>query len=294
MFLVYVDDIVLTSSSPHFVTDTITRLGDEFKLRDLGLVRYFLGIHVTPLDDGSLFLSQQQYASNLLHDLNLQNLKPATTPMEKKLVFPLNDPLLNEADCTKYRRVLGSLQYLTTTRPDISYAVNSSLKIEAFVDADWAGDPSDRRSHGGYISCFGGNIVSWRSAKQQTVARSTTEAEYRSVADAAAELNWIRNVLVKLGVKVVDPMTIWCDNVGATYLAANPVWHSMSKHMGVNYHFIREQVQDHTLRVEHIGTKQQPADLLTKALAKKDFHYLRDKFMGILPINLRGGIKAHK
>lgn len=165
---------------------------------------------------------------------------------------------LSAEDTTRYRSVVGALQYLSLTRPDISFCVNrvcqflsaptivhwaavkrilrylhatsdlglcftksGSSLLSAFSDADWAGNPDDRRSTGGYAIFFGGNHVSWSSRKQQTVSRSSTEAEYKAVADATAELIWIQVLLRELGIPPIRPPSLWCDNIGATYLSAN-------------------------------------------------------------------------
>lgn len=184
----YVDDIVVASSSDSTTEQIINQLRNEFSIKDLGNLCFFFGIHVTRSSEG-MFLSQQQYVVNLLNDEGLDNLKPASTPMEPKLDLSLSTTSrLNHLETMMYRRVLGRLQYLTTTRPDISYAVSklsqflssptkchwqalqrvlqyvsrtpflgillrptTSTKVSVFSDADWAGDASDRRSHGGYL-----------------------------------------------------------------------------------------------------------------------------------------------
>nr|XP_009772145.1 PREDICTED: uncharacterized protein LOC104222599 [Nicotiana sylvestris] len=158
----------------------------------------------------------------------------------------------------RYRRVLGRLQYLSFTRPDISYA---------------AGDLTDRSSTFGYILFLDSNPISWSSKKQKTVVRSSTEAEYRAVANALVELLWVRNLLLEMRLHVRDTPTIYCDNIGVTYLSENPGLHSRMKHIEVDFHFVRNNVEQKMVRVVHVHSADQLADMLTKALAKPAFEH---------------------
>ena len=233
------------------------------------------------------------------------NCKPASTPMSttEKLSVYDGTPLGPE-DATRYRSVVGALQYLTLTRPDISFAVNKvcqylhaptsahwtavkrifrylkptisiglriikspSTLVSGFSYADWAGCVDDRRSTGGFAIFFGCNLVSWSERKQATVSRSSTEAEYKAMANATAEMIWIQSVLRELGIKSPPAARLWCDNIGATYLSANPVFHACTKHIEIDYHFVRERVAQKLLHVRLIGTNDQVADGFTKALA---------------------------
>ena len=117
---------------------------------------------------------------------------------------------------------------------------SSSTAISAFSDADWAGDVDDRRSTGGFAVFYGGNLVAWSARKQAMVSRSSTEAEYKSVANATAEVIWIEALLRELGVRQRSPPVLWCDNMGATYLSSNPVFHARTKHIEIDFHFVRE------------------------------------------------------
>jgi histone deacetylase 1/2 len=175
---------------------------------------------------------------------------------------------------------VGALQYLTITRPDLSFVVNkvsqyvqgpmdkhwAALKrvlryvkgtldqklqfqksdntLNAFSDADWAGCPDDRRSTGGFAVKMGSNLVSWSSKKQPTVSRSSTESEYKAIANVAvaAELIWIQSLLKELGIFQWNAPVLWCDNLGATYMTSNPMFHTRTKHIEVDFHFVREQV----------------------------------------------------
>lgn len=180
-------------------------------------------------------------------------------PISEKLSLVSGTPLSSE-EATKYRSLVGALQYLTLTRPDISFCVNkvcqflhapttdhltavkrilryikgsaqiglkirkcNSVLVSTFFDADWAGCPDFRRSTGGFAVFFGANLVSWSSRKQATVARSSTEAEYKSIANATSEMVWVQSILNELGVSQPKSAVLWCDNLGATYLSSNPV-----------------------------------------------------------------------
>ncbi|KAJ0544914.1 putative RNA-directed DNA polymerase [Helianthus annuus] len=148
--------------------------------------------------------------------------------------------------------------------------------LRAFSDSDWAGCPVDRRSTGGFAIYLGSNLISWSAKKQKTVSRSSTESEYKAIADTVAELLWLKSLLHELGLDSGAP-TLWCDNLGATYLTANPVFHARTKHVEVDYHFVREQVSQGKLNVKFISTGDQIADIFTKPLPSEKFNFLRSK-----------------
>jgi histone deacetylase 1/2 len=153
----------------------------------------------------------------------------------------------------------------------------SSLDLNAFSDSDWGGIHDGGRSTTGYILYLGSNIISWRSSRQKTVSRSSTEAEYKALANAAAEISWVKNLLQELGLRTTRTPSLFCDNTGATYLCANPVYHSRMKHVALDYHFVREQVNAGHLKVFHISSKEQLADVLTKPLPRSPFLSFRSK-----------------
>lgn len=147
-----------------------------------------------------------------------------------------------------------------------------------------------RKSHGGFIVYYGGNIVSWQSKKQAIVACPSTEAEYKSLIDTMAEAMWVNKVLCELGAQVSNNATIWCDSTSAISLSANLVLHSKTKHVVVSFHFVRE-IADGSITVRHVSTKEQHADILTKAVPWETFRYLRSKLMKKISINLRGVVE---
>jgi hypothetical protein len=147
----------------------------------------------------------------------------------------------------------------------------------AYSDANWGGNNDDRTFTSAYIILFGGNPILWLSRKQRTVAQSSTEVEYHTVVTATTELMWLQNLLHELRIPIHEPPRLLCDNVGATYLCSNHVLHSRMKHISLDYHFVREQVQTNKLIVTHVSTKDQLAGLLTKPLPTTKFTELMSK-----------------
>ena len=170
------------------------------------------------------------------------------------------------------------LRYLNGTHTlGIRLLASSSLSLHSYSDADWDGNLDDRTSMGAYVMFLGANPISWRSTKQRIVARSSTEAEYRAIASAAAEIQWIKSLLDDLRIPISSTPTLYSDNIGATYLSANPVFHSRMKHLAIDYHFVRDLVQSSSLRVVHVSSRDQLADALTKSLPRPRLLDICDK-----------------
>ncbi|KAM0001405.1 putative RNA-directed DNA polymerase [Helianthus debilis subsp. tardiflorus] len=166
--------------------------------------------------------------------------------------------------------------------------VNWQTNLKAFSDADWAGCPDDRRSTGGFAIYLGSNLISWNARKQRTVSRSSTESEYKALADTVAELTWLEALLTELGILTNSTPTLWCDNLGATYLSANPVFKARTKHVEVDFHFVREKVAQGKLKVQFINTNDQIADIFTKPLPSQRFLLLRSKLQVVPRPQLAG------
>jgi Reverse transcriptase (RNA-dependent DNA polymerase) len=326
--LVYVDDIVLTGNNVSLLQHFTHMLDQSFTIKDLGDLHFFLGIEVSKHEQG-LLLTQSSYIYSILDRAHMQGAKPVTipmatgTPLSKTVGEPLTDQHL-------YRSIVGALQYAIITRPEISFAVNrvsqfmhrpttlhwaaikrilrylkgtlhkglsiqpaSQLTINAYTDSDWAGCPDDRRSTTGYLVFLGNNLISWTSKKQTTVARSSTEAEYRGLAMVTAEVVWLQSVFRELGVQT-SVLILWCDNLGATFLASNPAFHSRTKHIELDFHFVQEKVTAGQVQVWFICSQDQIADALTKPLSATRFIVLTSKLTVTSPtLRLRGHVNSN-
>jgi hypothetical protein len=141
------------------------------------------------------------------------------------------------------------------------------MVVSAFSDADWAGCPDDRRSTRGFAVFLGSNLISWSARKQPTVSRSSTEVEYKALANAAAEVMWVQKLLSELKIPHPKVARLWCDNLGAKYLTKNPVFHARTKHVEIDFHFVCEQVTKKLLEVRFISTSDQLADSFTKPVS---------------------------
>jgi hypothetical protein len=312
VLLLYVDDMIITGDDSIGIEELKKFLCQHFEMKDLGPLSYFLGLEVLSSSDG-MFLSQAKYASDLVSRACLTDCKIEQTPLEPNIRFTPQDGTLLD-DATLYRQLVGSLIYLTVTRPDISYAVHlvsqfmasprsthfaavlriiryikgtlfyglhysatSSLILRAYSDADWAGDPSDRRSTTGFCIFLGDSLISWRSKKQTLTARSRTESEYRALADTTSEILWLRWLLADLETSQSSPTNLYCGNRSAIQIAHNDVFHERTKHIEIDCHFIRQHLLRGELHLISIGTLDQPADLFTKPHSPGRFRTLVSK-----------------
>ncbi|GJY72601.1 ribonuclease H-like domain-containing protein [Tanacetum coccineum] len=238
------------------------------------------------------------------------NCNPCKTPVDTDTKLgPHGSPV---EDPSFYRSLVGALQYLTFTRPDLSYAVqqiclymhdprephfnalkrillyirgtldhglqlyaSSTSQLVAYSDADWAGCPATRRSTSGYCVFLGDNLLTWSSKRQHVTSRSSAEAEYRGVANVVAETAWVRNLLRELHSPLCTATLVYCDNISAVYLSSNPVQNQRTKHIEIDLHFVRDFVATGHVRVLHVSSKYQYADIFTKGLPSPLFTEFR-------------------
>ncbi|CAH9076817.1 unnamed protein product [Cuscuta europaea] len=314
--MVYVDDLLIAGNNSSLVGAIKKHLAACFPIKDLGRLKYFLGLEVARSPTG-IFLCQRKYTLDLLDELGMSGCKPSDFPMEAHHKPPVStSPLFSQPE--RYRRVIGKLIYLTLTRPELSYYVHilaqlmqsprtnhwdavlrvirylkgqprqgillcsaSDLRLQGYCDSDWAACPISRRSLTGYLVMLGGSPISWKTKKQPTMSRSSAEAEYRSMATVGCELLWLKRLLLSLGISHSRPMEVFCDNQAALYIASNPIFHERTRHIEIDCHFVRDLIQQGTLFTKHIGSSLQLADIFTKSLGSQQFHFLMSK-LGVL------------
>ena len=309
---VYVDDLIYTGDDDIMLGEFKESMMKEFDMSDLGKMRFFQGIEVMQLD-GGIFISHKNYASELLKKFGMKDCNPVHNPVVTgfKISKDING---TEVDGSVYKQLVGSLMYLTTTRPDIMYAVSiisrymskptemhfSAAKrvlrylqgttgfgifyqrkgkeeLVGFTDSDYAGCVDDRKSTSGYVFILSGAAVAWCSRKQAIVTLSTTEAEFVAAAACACQLVWMKRVLQKIGYNGSDSPVIYCDNSSTIKLSRNPVMHGKSKHIDVRFHFLRNLVNEGALQLVYCGTQQQIADVFTKPIKLEAFLEFRKK-----------------
>jgi hypothetical protein len=324
---IYVDDLIVGGDNEKEVEHVKRLLKQKFDMKDLGELKLFLGIEVIKTAEG-IWLSQRQYALDMLSKYGMGGCKPISVPLNQngKLSADVGEVL---EDATMYRKIVGSLIYMTITRPDLNYTVglesqymqvprkphldgvrhtlryvsattdyglfyeaSTELQVHGYVDVDWAGSISDKRSTSGFMFSFGSADVTWSSKKQPTVALSSTEAEYKGAAMAACEVAWLRKLLGDLGLHVDRQVVIYCDNLSSIQLARNPVFHARTKHIEVHYHFIRDKVLAGEIDLIYVNTEDQVAHIFTKVLGAKKHCRFRS-MLGVmeLELSLRGSVE---
>ncbi|XP_023640612.1 uncharacterized protein LOC111831153 isoform X3 [Capsella rubella] len=262
-------------------------------MSDLGKLHHFLGVKAD-FNKKGLFLSQHVYAQDIITRAGMVDCKPCATPVDLKsklsatkayavhqICLYMHDPRIPHMNALK--RIIRYLQGtkahgLQLYRGSINTltAYSDVNNLTAYSDADWGGCPDTRRSTSGYCVFLGQNLVSWSAKRQPTVSRSSSEAEYKGVANAVAELTWLRNLLRELHLPVVKASVVYCDNISSVYLASNPVQHQRTKHIELDIHFVREKVAIGEVKVIHVPSSLQYADIFTKGLPTSLFNEFRD------------------
>lgn len=176
----------------------------------------------------------------------------------------------------------------------LSIAASSDLSLTCYTDADWASCLDDRRGTSGYCTLLGSSLISWSSFKQKVVSRSSSKFEYRGLANAATELTWVESLLHELQIPFSPPPLLFCDNISACYLIVNPILHSWTKHVEIDYHFVHEKVSNGSLAVHFTPFESQLVDIMTKALPTQRFLALHSKLMVLpRPVILRGDVRTN-
>lgn len=312
-------DLIFIGNNSAMIENFKRSMMVEFEMSDLGKMHYFLGIEVIQ-SASEFFISQKKYAQEMLVRFRMADCNPASTPMEMGLKL-VRDPEGRKIDNTLYKQIVGSLMYLTATRPDIMHAVSiisrymefptemhlvaakrifrylqgtleyglfykkgEKSSLIGFTDSDYAGDLDDRKSTSGYVFMMSSAAISWCSKKQPIVTLSTTEAEFVAATVCTCQAIWLRKVLDELYFKQEGATKVYCDNSSAIKLSKNPVLHGRSKHIDVKFHFLRDLTRDGVIDLYYCKSEDQIADIMTKPLKLPAFQKLR-KLLGVCAIN---------
>ncbi|GJX14892.1 retrovirus-related pol polyprotein from transposon TNT 1-94 [Tanacetum coccineum] len=305
---IYVDDIIFASTDPKACDIFSNEMSSKFQMSMMGQMSFFLGLQVSQ-SPGGIFINQSKFALEILKKFGMDSCDPVDTPMVDRLKLD-EDPLGIPVDQTRFRSMVGSLMYLTASRPDLVFAVcmcaryqasptkkhlealkrvfrylrgtinwglwypkDTAMALTAYADADHAGCQDTRRSTSGSAQFLGDKLVSWSSKKQKSTAISTTEAEYIAMSGCCAQILWMRSQLTDYGF-AFNKIPLYCDNRSAIALCCNNVQHSRSKHIDIRHHFIREQVEKGVVELYFMTTDYQLADIFTKALPRERFEFL--------------------
>ncbi|GKB67329.1 putative ribonuclease H-like domain-containing protein [Tanacetum coccineum] len=305
---VYVDDIIFGSTRKEMCTEFEKMMHKKFQMSSMGELTFFLGLQVKQKEDG-IFISQDKYVNEILNKFGFSDVKTASTPMETHKTL-LKDEKGEDVDEHLYRSMIGSLMYLTSSRPDIMFAVcacarfqvnpkishlhavkrifrylkgqpklglwypkDSPFDLVAYTDSDYAGASLDRKSTIGGCQFLGCRLISWQCKKQTVVANSTTEAEYIAASNCCGQVLWIQNQLLDYGYNFMQTK-IHIDNESTICIVKNPVFHSKTKHIEIRHHFIRDSYEKRLIQMIKIYTDNNFADLLTKAFDVSRFQYL--------------------
>ncbi|GJX24412.1 putative ribonuclease H-like domain-containing protein [Tanacetum coccineum] len=305
---VYVDDIIFGSTKKSWCDEFEALMKSRFQMSSMGELTFFLGLQVKQKPDG-IFISQDKYVAEILKKFDFASVKTASTPIETQKPL-VKDEEASDVDVHLYRSMIGSLMYVTASRPDIMFAVcacsrfqvtpktshmsavkrifrylkgkpklglwyprESSFDLESYSDSDYAGANLDRKSTTGGCQFLGRRLITWQCKKQTIVATSTTEAEYVAAASCCGQVLWIQNQMLDYGFNFMNTK-IYIDNESTICIVKNPVYHSKTKHIAIRHHFIRDAYEKKLIQVLKIHTNDNVADLLTKAFDVSRFQFL--------------------
>ncbi|KAK6160685.1 hypothetical protein DH2020_004066 [Rehmannia glutinosa] len=290
----------------------------KFEMSMMGELTFLLGLQVKQLKDGT-FISQTKYTRDLMTKFGIEEKSAVKILMNTSVKMDM-DADGKVVDQTRFRALIGSLLYLTASRPDITFAVGLSARFQSapkeshmtaakrilrylkgcqvvglwypkeggfkligYSDSDYAGCRVDRKNTSSTYQMLGNRLVSWFSKKQNSIATSTAEAEYIDAGSCCAQVLWMRQQLRHYEVEEKE-IPIMCDNTSAIAITQNPVLHSRTKHIGVRYHFIRDPVEKKDITLEYISTDKQLADIFTKPLYESRFEELKHE-LGLIELS---------
>jgi hypothetical protein len=312
LLVLYVNDLLIIGCSTSAIAAVKRILHERFLMTDMGLIHFFLGLEISQ-DASGIKLSQAKYARDILERFHMKNCKSSLTPflLGVKLEDGGETPLV---DSTLYSKIVGSLLYLTHSRPYLSYAVgvvsrfmqephelhwkaakrilryvqgtitfgihyatDSTLYLIGFTDSDWAGDNIDHKSTSGYSLKLGFGPIYWSSKKQVVIALSSAKAEYRGVVNITIQAVWLQHFLTELGIQFHRSIVIWCDNQSTMKFCKDLVQRQQTKHTEIHMHYILDLVHEGIIDLQFCPSSEQTTDIFTKTFTEHKFHSLRGR-----------------
>ncbi|KAI3496680.1 hypothetical protein L1887_39051 [Cichorium endivia] len=285
---VYVDDIIFGSTNQAMVDEFAKVMTDKFHMSMNREINFFLGLQIKQTKRG-IFIHQEKYTNELLKKFSLETCSTAKIPISTNhKIFadpegePVDHKLYQAAPKMSHLTAVKQIfKYLKGTKAmGLWYAIGDNFKLQAFTDSDHAGCKLDRKSTSGGCQFLGGRLVSWSSKKQNCVALSSAEAEYVAASTCCSQVLWMKTQLFDYGYRFLQ-VPIYCDSKSAIAISHNPIQHSMTKHIDLRYHFIKDQILEGNIELYFISTDEQVVDVFTKALDSTKFNYFMDK-LGML------------
>ncbi|WVZ89279.1 hypothetical protein U9M48_035705 [Paspalum notatum var. saurae] len=293
---IYVDDIIFGCTNEKLSHEFGDMMSREFEMSMIGELNFFFGFQIKQVK-GGIFIRQEKYCRDPLKKFKMGDCKPISTPMSTNEHLDA-DVDGKPVDQSTYRSMIGSLLYLTASRPDIMFSVCLCARFQAapkeshltavkrilrpmvpegakfellgYSDSDFAGYRVDRKSTSGGCHLLGRSLVSWSSKKQNCVALSTAEAEYITAGACCAQILYMKQSLLDFGV-VCGSVPLLCDNESAAKIAKNPVQHSRTKHIDIRHHFLRDHEGKGDITITGVRSEEQLADIFTKPLVEETF-----------------------